>query len=72
MRVEDDTLSFCAEARKLLIVLPIVRQNINFPRRRRPWLPVDAEDFDFSLLAKKPTNLQRRGAADAMAARADF
>ena len=72
MRVIDDALSLCAEARELLIVRPIVRQNVNFARCSRPWLPVYAEDFDLRLWPKKAPNFQRRRAAYAMAVRAEF
>ena len=41
-------------------------------RRRRPWLPVYAEDFDSSLLAKKAPNFQRRRSAYAVATRTNL
>ena len=53
MRIEDrNPLCLFAEARELPVVLIIVCQNIDFARRARPWLPVDAEYVDLRFLAK--------------------
>ena len=46
MRVEDDTLSLCAEARELFVRTPIVCQDVDFARCARPWLAINAENVD--------------------------